>query len=80
MTPTPAVPGAPLFRVTGQRETTQTTGAGQFIRGVEVSFTTRSGSMASIFVPYTSYAPDTVKQMLTERAQSLEAVHNLTAD
>lgn len=74
----PSPSSVPLFTITYQRETTQGTGGGQFVTGVQVGFQTRSGTQASIFVPYTAYSPDNVQRLVTERAQQIEAVHNVT--
>lgn len=66
------------WTVTGQTQATELADTGGFVSGVTVSFRTGNGVIGSVFVPDSIYNVDTVRQLVSQRAASLDAVHGLT--
>ena len=66
------------WQVISQQETSQIGPTGQFVSGVKVMFRTGSGAEGSVFVPWTSYSPGQVKDLIAARAADVEAVAGLT--
>jgi hypothetical protein len=68
---------APLFTITSQVETYDRNAAGAFVTGVQVTFRTRTGATASVFVPYDQLQAERVRELVTIRARELEAIAQL---
>lgn len=71
--------GGPSWTVTDVSETTDQDGTGRYSKGKTVTFQLASGLTGTIFVPNTSWQPDTVKGMIAQAAAKLDAVANLTS-
>lgn len=67
----------PTWQVTGQQETVDQGPAGTFVAGVRVSFRTASGATGSVFVPTSDYTAERVRQLVAERAATVETVAGL---
>lgn len=66
------------WHVTSQQETSRTTPQGQFLRGVNVYFTTAAGVSGSVFVSDSEYNAQSVRALIAARVAQLEAVQGLT--
>lgn len=76
-----STPNAPAWWVESQRETTEVTGAGRLVTGVEVTYSTRGGHTGTVFIPDSTYAHlDQVKATIQAAADHADAVANLSAD
>lgn len=75
--PTPA-PAAPTWTIAFQRESTQQLDGGGLSTGVQIGFTTRDGVTQSVFVPYSQYNPERVKEIIAARVANIDAIHALT--
>lgn len=67
----------PLYRVTSQQETVDRTPGGEYVNGIRIAYTTRSGAYGSVFIPMTDYTLAKAKAALDARAAEAEAIHNL---
>ena len=66
------------FRIVDQRQTTDLTSSGQFRDVMEVSFETIPYDLpGTMLVPLNQYNPESVAQLVSARAASMIAVHNL---
>lgn len=69
---------ADSFTITGQKELLALDDAGNAVKSMEVNFTTvPSGITASETIPVSQYSTAHVHDLLTKRAQEIEAVHAL---
>lgn len=75
-TPTPTNSG---WIVTGQTEQTQMGRAGTFVPGFVVYFTTNQGHTGSVFVENARYTPDNVTADINVRADSMDAIGQLSS-
>ena len=78
MTGTPAADPS-RWRVIQQTIETATDGTGRAVRGRRVTYQLQSGQSGQVFVPETSFGPDTVKAAIDADAQNVAAVANLTS-
>ncbi len=76
--PKPATQASPLWVITGQREANRLNPQGQYVAGIIITFQTRSGVMGSVFVPDAQYTEQNVRNAISDRVASLEAVGKLT--
>ena len=72
-----ATPPTPRWAVESQVPSTEVGGDGKPQTGMRVNFVTAKGVHAYVFVPWTSYGPDSVRQMIAARVDALDAVHAL---
>lgn len=68
------------WKVTSQREITAPDATGNYVDGIQISFTTVQGTAASVFVPNNLYTVDNAKRIIGERAAVVDGVANLTSD
>jgi hypothetical protein len=68
---------SPAWEVIGQSPDVGDNGQGIFVKGVEVTYRTRSGAIGKVFVPQSSYTVDEVKRVIDSAAYHSEAVANL---
>jgi hypothetical protein len=68
---------SPNWEVIGQSPDVGDNGQGIFVKGVEVTYRTRSGVVGKLFVPQSSYTADEVKRRIETAAYHSEAVANL---
>lgn len=69
-----ATDAKPLFYNVTSQPTTGQLPSGSFAAGYKVSYTTRSGSFGSLFVPEAEYTTDRVRDLLTAAATTIEEV------
>ena len=68
------------YEVIGQRQTTIMDSAGQLVSVMEVKFRTEAGVVGVVDVPISKYSVDHVRQMIEDRAKTIDAVHALGSD
>lgn len=72
-------PTTPAWSVTSQRQTTEPDASGNLVPGYNISFTTSSGQVGSVFAPMPIYGNlDAVKQLIADHAAQVNAVAGLT--
>jgi len=74
----PAAQDTTTWRVTGQTEQTQIMAGGNPVRGVQVFYTTGAGHTGSVFVPYSQYTTDYVRDQVAAAAAQMDAVGMLS--
>lgn len=68
------------WNVISQLQKTDVGPTGQLVQGYEVTFATGSGHVGSVFVPNAKYTPDTVREMIQDQADLMDAVGSLSSD
>lgn len=66
------------WKVVSQQPRTDVGANGQLEQGYTVTYLTGNGHTGTVFVPMARYNPDTVKAMIQEQANLLDAVGALT--
>jgi len=74
----PSQPPPTTWQVTGQTEYTQVAATGPPVQGVKVFYTTGQGHSGSVFVPYSTYSPATVRAAINTAAVTMDQVGQLT--
>ena len=67
------------WQVTGQLEQTKINAAGRVVEGVQVLFTTGTGSTGSVWIPRNLFTPDAVRAAVSAAAANVDAVATLTS-
>lgn len=68
---------APNWEVIGQAPDVGDNGQGVFVKGVEVTYRTKSGAVGRVFFPQSEYTADNVRAKVAEMAGHAEAIANL---
>lgn len=67
------------WKVTGQAEYTQPQVTGPPVNGVKVFYQTGQGHAGSVFVPYSQYSAQNVRQLVQAAAARMDAVGLLSS-
>lgn len=65
------------WRVVGQRQYEELTGAGTFVSTVEITFELASGTIGTVKIPQRSYTEEYVRTEIDRVANTMIAVENL---
>ena len=68
------------WQVTSQQERAEVNPAGQLTDGYRVSFVTGEGHAGTVFVPALKYNVDSVRAMVQDAADRLDAIGSLTSE
>jgi hypothetical protein len=66
------------WTIVGQQATTGQDAAGDYQKGVDVTFQLATGTTGTVFIPQIKYTPENVAVAVTKAARHLNAVDNLT--
>lgn len=68
----------PAWRIMSQQATMRPGSNASIVRGVDVIFVTKDGHEGTVFVPDAAYNADKVRELVSAKAQQLDAIGKLT--